>query len=80
MTMEQQKTLSERFKKLLSDLKEVLRKISEVFNRLVKHIEVHFTESIKNSYSHTYPQYVYNLRLNTKGFTKPVIRCARSRC
>ena len=68
------------FKKLLNDLKEVLRRVAEAFNRLVKHIEVRFAENIKNSYSHTYPQYVYNLRLNTKGFTRPVMICARSRC
>ena len=26
------------------------------------------------------PKYVYNLKVNTKGFPRPVTHCARSRC
>lgn len=37
-------------------------------------------EKFYQSYPQSYPHYVDNLRVNTKGFPRPITHCARSRC
>ena len=39
-----------------------------------------FEEKKQPIYPHGYPPYVHNLKLNKRGYPKPVFRCARSRC
>lgn len=56
------------FKGLLEDLAEIKSAIQESGYQKRK------------SFPHSFPRCVDNLKLNTRGFPQPVIRCARSRC
>ena len=79
--------LMETFRLILNSIKEAL---SESFSKLSEVLR-EFNESIQEyckkeesksfqSYPHSFPHYVDNLKLNTRGFPQPVMRCARSRC
>lgn len=71
-------------------VKEVMSKAFEVFKevcntiweKLKKFIPVYqkCRKVVKKSYPHSYPQIVHNYMYNTRGYTRPIMRCARSRC
>lgn len=65
--------LKNAFSSLTNSLSECFKDLSE---RLFKPEE----EYVIESYPHIYPQYVSNLKLNTIGFPRPIVHCARSRC
>lgn len=58
-------------------------KVKETFDQLyyyVEEIEDILDYGDIKSYSHFYPHNVHNCKVNTRGFPRPVSRCARSRC
>lgn len=88
--------MTERVKEAIEYLHEVVRHIinslAKVFKPLVDSLNFVF-EGLKDfidnhkdfieycqSYPQSYPHYVNNLRLNSKGYPRPIIYCARSRC
>lgn len=81
MMMEQQTVLKidECVEKLVETFKTICNKICEVFEGIKE-----LFNSIKDidfqSYPHSYPHCVDNLKVNTIGFPHPITRCARSRC
>lgn len=66
---------------LAEAFKPVMETISFTFETLKDYIDEEFelTEYDK-SYPQSYPRHVDNFRVNTKGFPRPITRCARSRC
>ena len=83
MMMEQQTVLSqtcsevvekviEAFKTISKRLRDIFEKLKELFN------SIKYTDY--QSYPHSYPHCVDNLKVNTVGFPLPITRCARSRC
>lgn len=76
----------------LSQILEEIRKVItpafdslvEVFNRIVG--DYLANEQLKeklSTYPHSYPHYPHfakKSRVNTKGYSRPIMRCARSRC
>ena len=69
----------------LNSLAEVFKPVREsltlVFDEFKDFIEEHedFIKYMRD-YQQSYPPYVDNLKLNTKGFPRPITHCARSRC
>lgn len=88
MTMEQQTALKSSLEYIREVLCEIAEKIKQAFEKLKELLAKCFgisetpKISIKNfqTYPHTYPQNVNNLKVNIKGFPPPTLRCARSRC
>lgn len=71
-------------KQFFEDLARVCRpmieSLSEAFKELTRYVEREDFLPDKNSYPQSYPHYVNNLKLNTRGFPQPISQCARSRC
>ena len=68
-------------KHIFSNLNEMLSKYG--FNKDVYQCStiVGYKDNEKQpTYPHGYPPYVHNLKLNKRGYPRPVFRCARSRC
>ena len=59
----------------------VVESLSLAFNELVEFVDKNkdFIEYCK-SYPQSYPHSVDNLKVNTRGFPRPIVRCSRSRC
>lgn len=88
--------MMERVKEAIEHLHDVVRQIinslAEIFSPFVRSLNLVFEEFrdfidehkdfIKycQSYPQSYPQYVDKLRVNSKGFPRPITYCARSRC
>ena len=75
------KDLVTKVKHIFSNLDEMLSKYG--FKRqeyLWDNVTSCFEEKKQLIYPHGYPPYVHNLKLNKRGYPKPVFRCARSRC
>lgn len=86
----------ERVKEVIENFQEVMiqviNKLAEIFRPVAESLSSLFDELkefidknedfIKycKSYPQGYPQYVDNLKVNTKGFPRPITHCARSRC
>lgn len=86
----------ERVREAIDHLHDVVRQIinslAEVFKPVVESLNLVFEELrdfidehedfIKycQSYPQSYPQYVDNLKVNSRGFPRPITHCARSRC
>lgn len=83
----------ERVREAIENLHEVIRQIinsiAEAFKPFVETLTLAFKDFIEEvedlydydkSYPQSYPQYVDKLKLNTKGFPRPITHCARSRC
>lgn len=61
----------------------VFEKLSEAFKKFVEDIPKYCRNRVEKnfqSYPHIFPHYVNNHKVNTKGFPRPVVICARSRC
>ena len=75
--------LTEVVRQIINSLAEVFKPVVETlttaFRDLVEYVE-ECNEDSNKSYPQGYPQYVDNLKVNTKGFPRPVTHCARSRC
>ena len=79
-----------RIEMLWEAVRVILNSIAEAFKRFMQEINLTFTEirdiineppkHICKSYPHSYPHSVDNFPENTKGYPKPIMRCARSRC
>ena len=82
----------ERVREAIDHLHDVVRQIinslAEVFKPVVKSLNLVF-EELRDfidehedfiKYMESCPQYVGNLKVNTKGFPRPITHCARSRC
>lgn len=79
--------LVETMRLILNSIKEALcesfSNLSELFREFKESIQEYCKKEESNSfqsYPHSFPHYVDNLKLNTRGFPQPVMRCARSRC
>ena len=59
-------------------LKEALKPVVETFKDLIYYLEDSCVSD--KIYLQSYPQYVNNLKVSTKGFLRPVTHCARSGC
>jgi len=73
-------------KQFLEDLARVCIPMIESLSEAFKELSDKFVPELKDllpekySYPQSYPHYVHNLKLNTRGFPQPIIQCARSRC
>lgn len=87
--------MAERVKEAIDVLAEVVRQIinniREIFKPFVEQLHLVFDElkefiddsnlyEEEKSYPQSYPHYVDKLKVNTKGFPRPITHCARSRC
>lgn len=70
-------------------VRQIINSFVEAFKPMVESFYTCFRdlkEEVENlfikcdTYPQTYPPIVYNLKVNTKGFPRPIIHCARSRC
>lgn len=84
------------FKGLIDDLYDIIRQflnsLAEVFKPVIESLNIVFDElrdfieerkdfiMYMKNYPQSYPPYVDNLKLNSKGFPRPVMCHARSRC
>lgn len=88
-------SMVERVKEVIEHLHEVARQIInsfvEAFKPMVNHLTMFckdFVDFIKTedfhtdiyTYPHSYPHIVHNLKIDTRGFPSPILKCARSRC
>lgn len=86
----------ERVKEVIDDLVDAVRiflnSLAEAFKPVMQSLTLVWEEfrdfvddhkdfiKYMRDYQHSYPPYVDNLKLNTKGFPRPISHCARSRC
>ena len=80
----------DRFEVIWEEIRKLINDLVEAFNRFMQSINLSFTEIVDiineplkqycKSYPHSYPHSVDNFPENTKGYPKPIMRCARSRC
>lgn len=81
----------ERVKEAIDNLVEavidIINSLIEVFKPVVDILKTVWEDSIdfveehkEKSYQQSYPHNVDNLKVNTKGFQRPITHCARSRC
>ena len=76
----------EAIQNLIQTIQKVFRNLFESMSTTFKRFKTTFEETLKpknRTYPHTFPQYVnkskfYNL--DKRGFPRPIMRCARSRC
>ena len=84
------KDLAERLTEVIRDLvakvKHIFSDINEMLSKYgFKTYEDKWCVVVRDKekqriYPQGYPQYVHNLKLNNRGYPKPVFKCARSRC
>ena len=86
----------DRVKEVVDNIYEVLRQIlnrlAEVFKPYIESLKslkdkfIDFVDTHKDfieycsNYQQSYPPFVDNLKVDTKGFPRPITHCARSRC
>ena len=72
------------FRVLVNALSEVFKPVIETLsfsiNKVIHFLSKEDFHEDSKSYPQSYPQYVDNFKVNTKGFTRPIVHCARSRC
>lgn len=61
-------------------LKEVCNTVWDKLKKLFLPVLEKSRKVDNKSYPHSYPQIVHNFKYNTRGYTRPIMRCARSRC
>ena len=61
-------------------LNSILEPFAEKLSKVFKDINSVTISNKRKSYPHGYPPYVHNMKVNKRGYPKPVTRCARSRC
>ena len=82
--------------RMVERVKEVINHLHDVFRRIINSLAESLNlvfEELRNftddhedfikymkSYPPSYPQYVNNFPVNTKGYPRPITHCARSRC
>lgn len=69
--------LMEALNDFFSNLKDTFRKFQLVIEKTVS---IEPRQTFNRIYPHKYPHYVDRNRYNSKGFQRPIMRCARSRC
>ena len=73
----------EAMKSIRESIETFSEKVKECFDSLFYYVDeikdILDYDDIK-SYSHFYPHSVHNYKVNTRGFPRPINRCARSRC
>lgn len=67
-------SLAEAFKPVMQSLTLVWEEFRDFVDKHEDFIEY------MSDYQHSYPPYVDNLKINTRGFPRPISHCARSRC
>lgn len=67
-------SLVEAFQPVFSTLIELAR---DIVDNIAINVEI---KPVSKSYPHSYPHNVDNFKINTRGFPRPPMRCARSRC
>ena len=79
--------LMETFRLILNSIKDALSESFSILSETLREFKETIQEYCKKdepknfqSYPHSFPHYVDNLKVNTVGFPQPIIRCARSRC
>ena len=77
---------------LYDAIRQIINSLAEVFKPVVGSLNLVFEElrdfiddhedfiKYMKSYPPSYPQYVNNFPVNTKGYPRPITHCARSRC
>lgn len=72
-------SLQEVARRFMEVIRPAFQKLSEVFNDLKDTYEDPVEKPVeKKSYPHSYPHNVH--KYNTRGYPRPIYRCARSRC
>ena len=72
--------LVEKVKHIFSTLKEMCDFVGYDYEELCDKVVSNIDRDKQTIYPQGYPQYVHNLKLNNRGYPRPVFRCARSRC
>lgn len=80
--------LTEVIRYLVTNVKHIFSTLDEMLSKygfkrhedLWDNVTSCFEEKKQPIYPHGYPPYVHNLKLNKRGYPRPVFRCARSRC
>ena len=54
--------------------------LADAFKDLTDRVLKPDDDKFYQSYPQSYPQYVDNFKVNTKGFPRPIVHCVRSRC
>ena len=71
-------SLQEVARRFMEVIRPAFQKLSEAFNDLKDTCEDFEKPVKKKSYTHTYVHNVH--KYNTRGYPRPIYRCARSRC
>ena len=71
-------SLQEVARRVMEVIRPAFQKLSEAFNDLKDTCEDFEKPVKKKSYTHTYVHNVH--KYNTRGYPRPIYRCARSRC